>query len=751
MSRQDEIKELIRVYSRRLQRLKVQKAEYGISVDPKIPNEIEDIESELKQLKAELGRLKPSEVGTLRNFPTIFHNLPRPDHERFVGRREELKQIRNLLLPRTRHFVVTIDGVGGIGKTALALEVAYSYLRYYDQLPEEQQFDAIIWTTAKQTLLTSEGIIRRAQPLRTLDDIYSTIAITLEREDLTRAHPQKQDDLFRRVLAKMRTLLVIDNLETVDDERVLSFIREVPEPSKIIVTTRHRLDIAYPIRLTGMTRADALNLIAGKANQKGVTLKKDEAQRLYRRTGGVPLAIVWSLAQIGFGYSVDTILDRLGQPSSDITKFCFEETMNYVRGKPAYKLLIPLLWFSPNASRETLGYVAGLPELDRDDGLVELEKLSLINRIPVEFDHGNELRFGLPSLVKLYVKEEMVTLPDNFLRLLLENFSQWLAPAKDFRGLYWGWEDLTIDEYLGDTVLSFLDHLLMLIVHQANKEDRDDKFSDYLTIEFLQFIYYAILFLKSTGRRSEALALATQGCDIATLQANHQISAWLEIGIGWILAQQDRIDDALEHLNRGKNFYQSIDDRSGVELSNCYIGQALRRAKRHPEAERVIRDALEEASSQEVRSLAEFELGKLSRDRKHLQSAYEHHITAYSAIKLTTKWRSKMLTLAIGGNLGGLALELGRYDEAKTICREVLHDLETHVEVETKKWVRSATNLSSKLYLWLAIAEERLKEFEMASLHAHHALELSEVLEDQIGTNEASRLIKKISNQWKIQ
>ncbi len=50
---------------------------------------------------------------------------------------------------------------------------------------------------------------------------------------------------MRRALSQQRTLLIVDNLETVDDERVLTFIREVPEPTKVIVTTRHRLDVAY--------------------------------------------------------------------------------------------------------------------------------------------------------------------------------------------------------------------------------------------------------------------------------------------------------------------------------------------------------------------------------------------------------------------------------------------------------------------------------------------------------------------------
>jgi len=35
--------------------------------------------------------------------------------------------------------------------------------------------------------------------------------------------------------------------------------------------------------------------------------------------------------------------------------------------------------FATDANREALGYMADLPELDRDDGLAELERLSLVN------------------------------------------------------------------------------------------------------------------------------------------------------------------------------------------------------------------------------------------------------------------------------------------------------------------------------------------------------------------------------------
>lgn len=320
--------------------------------------------------------------------PKVYHNLPQPNYGHFVGRDKELVQVARILrpYPHSQEHLVTIDGIGGIGKSALALEVAHRYLHNYDRIPPEERFEAIIWTSAKQIVLTAEGITTRRQVFRTLDDIYTAIAVALQREDIIRARPEEQAEVVRQALIRQRTLLIVDNLETVDDEAVMTFLRELPAPTKAIVTTRHRLDVAYPVRLVGMLWEDAQQLIAQECQKKGITLSNDEVHRLYKRTGGVPLAVVWSIAQIGFGYGVDAVLTRLGQPTSDVARFCFEGAVEKIWGKPAHKLLLALSLFATAASREALGYIADLPELDRDEGLVELEKLSLTNKQDDRFD-----------------------------------------------------------------------------------------------------------------------------------------------------------------------------------------------------------------------------------------------------------------------------------------------------------------------------------------------------------------------------
>lgn len=371
---QEDIKrkqEILDALKWRLHERELQAAMFGASADPIVKIEIDDLKEKIEIISQEILAGPKTHK--------FLHNLPQPDYVRFIGRKNELLRLRELLHHNSRTWVVVIDGVGGIGKSALALEIAHQYLSDNPAMHKNDQFQCLIWVSAKAASLTADGVTSRQPAIRTLDDIHKTIAITLEHDNILLARPEEQDRLIRRALTQQRTLLIIDNLETIDDERVNTFIRELPEPTKCIVTTRHRIDVAYPIRLTGLPTNDALDLISQECEKKDVSLTKEQANLLFKRTGGVPLAVVWSVAQMGYGYSAEAVLQRLGSPSADIAKYCFEGILDRIRNKQTKRLLIALC-LAIKTSRSVLGYVANVPELDRDEGLVELERLSLVNK-----------------------------------------------------------------------------------------------------------------------------------------------------------------------------------------------------------------------------------------------------------------------------------------------------------------------------------------------------------------------------------
>jgi tetratricopeptide (TPR) repeat protein len=403
------IESLIQTHRSHLQVLEQQSATFGVMAPPYVVTQIADYRQKIAELE---GQLRPR---SSRNTEGLRHNLPPREYEQFIGRQKELTDLRRLLqpYPKSRAYIITIDGIGGIGKSALVLESAYTFVDQYNDLPESERFEAIIWVSAKRTYLTASGIRERRQVFRTIEDVFAAIARVLNYPAITRAKAEDQRTLVEDILREQRTLLILDNLETVDDEDLLAFLHELPDPTKALVTTRHRIDVARPVRLTGMPHEDALALISQESARKGVALSTENQEELWQRTGGVPLAIVWSVGLMGLGGSAESVLRRLGSGQSDIARFCFEESITQIRGRDAYWILQALSLFVTDANRDALGVVAGLAgdEFGRDTGLEDLLRLSLVNK---ESD-----RFSLLPLTRSYVRE------------LASQDPVWLAQAND--------------------------------------------------------------------------------------------------------------------------------------------------------------------------------------------------------------------------------------------------------------------------------------------------------------------------------
>jgi tetratricopeptide (TPR) repeat protein len=653
--------------------------------------------------------------------PMIYHNLPQPDYGHFVGREQEMTKIYELLSPANRHFLVTIDGIGGIGKSALALEVAHRYLQEAASLPASERFDAIIWTSAKQTMLTAEGIIKRKHALHTLDDIYTTISVTLEREDITRARLDEQHEIVRKILTQQRVLLIVDNLETVDDETVLEFLRELPAPTKAIVTTRHRLDVAYPIRLAGMPWGEAKSLIVQECNKRGVTLIDNQAHKLYERTGGVPLALVWSIAQIGFGYSTETVLSRLGDPKGDIARFCFEGVVEHIRGTDAHKLLMALTLFATDADRDALGYVAGLGEddLSRDEGLVVLEKLSLVNK------RGE--RFALLPLTRSYSLYEVEYSTDFTQRATKRWMAQLTGLLKSKADWYWI-EDQAVIMREGENFRGLLEWAT--------------SHGDYETA--LQVMRPSVMYLQYSGRRVEALKLALDGKEVAGQAVKKDLGAWLCIDAGWILSQQGAHEEAIEQIEEGIKEYKQLANDTGLCFAKCFMAQTLRLAGKLREAEKSLEEVISESAQLEYREgtiLGKFECGKLAREQNDWNKAYVHFLAAHTTLLELKNAYNEMFSLtilAIQGNYGTAALKLGKYSEAKDITLEVLSTLE--------KWrsLGLASNFTSRMHLQVAEIEEALENYPEAISQASQALVLYTSTKYEKGIKQAQQMLERL-------
>jgi len=367
-------------------------------------------------------------------LPRLYHNLPQPDYTTFVGRQKELDWLRQRLAATDRAWQIVLAGIGGVGKSSLALSIAHFYRENYHSLPSEEAFEAIIWTSAKGEILTINGREKASLPglvFRTLEDIYTTIAQTLEREDITRATtPEEQDRLVQKILKAQRTLLIIDNLESVADERVRTFLYNLPVPTKCIITSREWLDVAAVRRLTGLPPEEAENLIIEEARARNVDLKVLDCQQLFRRTYGLPLPIKLSVARIASGETFDQVMRWLGNTNGSLPEYCLKEQieMAHQRDINAWELLLVCSLFDQDAgvSLEALNSIVDISQADRDDGLALLQRLSLLNR------YEND-RFWVLPIVQAYARNELAAA--DFAEEVTERWLNWVLQFAQRNGV----------------------------------------------------------------------------------------------------------------------------------------------------------------------------------------------------------------------------------------------------------------------------------------------------------------------------
>jgi LuxR family glucitol operon transcriptional activator len=664
---------------------------------------IEALRSEIKQLPEPPATLALPAPAQHPERQRPWHNLPQRSYTRFVGRQAELKRLTQLLLPhpRSRHFVVTLDGIGGVGKSALALELAYRYRDSYATLAADERFEAIVWVSAKRTLLTAGGIQQRAQSFNTLADLYREIATVLEQPAILQADLEGRRGLVDRALTAQRALLIVDNLETVDDEELLSFLREIPDPTKVIVTTRHRIDIAYTIRLNGMPAPDAQALMLVEAARKNVELPDPITGDLYRRTGGLPLAIVWSIGLISLGHSIESVLRRLGSGHSDIARFCFAESVARIRERDAYRLLMALALFESHVSRAMLGEVAGLGAdvIGRDDGLAELLQLSLIEQ------KGE--RFFLLPLTQSYALDELATQPELEQGLREAWIACLVELARPYGNLRWRWHNL---RYLQEEGV----HLVTLAAW-CQQHTRLD-----ILLQILPALssYYDL-----AGQWSDRLRIGQIGLEYADLVNDQQSRLFIRTRIlSWILSQQGDHKEADRYLSDAFNIAQQTDD----VLWQCEIliltSQTLRRQKELEQALKVCQQALQLVAEPQYsyeRASIEYELGKIARDQGDWNTAQAHFLAARDAfVRNSDSATPGEHTWGILAQLGFVKHQLGDTDSAAQMYLQAIESCR----------LTGGKGALTTLLVRLASLEEQRGNSTEALEYAHEALEWSRKL-----------------------
>jgi LuxR family glucitol operon transcriptional activator len=152
--------------------------------------------------------------------------------------------------------VITIVGEGGLGKTALALKCAYDILD-----SDEIKFDCIVWSSAKTTTVTASEIRKIKNAITDSIGLFKTVSSELNSTD-------ENADVISvlNYLNEFRILIILDNLETIVDSRVIQFFENLPSNVKILTTSRIGLgEFERRMKLEPMTLQESTKLLRSLA------------------------------------------------------------------------------------------------------------------------------------------------------------------------------------------------------------------------------------------------------------------------------------------------------------------------------------------------------------------------------------------------------------------------------------------------------------------------------------------------------
>ena len=340
--------------------------------------------------------------------PHTSSALPQKRYHELVGRDEDVDAILAALHDDKRHWIIGIDGMGGIGKTALAREVI-ERSRY------ENQFETILWLDASPQ--SSQG---RPLPV-TFDYLLDAIGVQLRNPELIRMSPPQKEERTRALLQRQRLLIVLDNLETAaaPQEEIIQRLHHLLNPSKALVTSRRRFENeVYPIRLRGLTVEGAQRFVAVEAEQRRMdqllSATTEELQQITEKTGGSPLALKLVVGQLA-ALPLPVVLEQLRLP-----KMPTQDDDEYVR---LYENIFARSWqLLNNEGRAVLiavshfpaytgGTFAALQRVSRLEEPLLAQTLTQLWRFSLlEAERNGNLsnmRYGLHALTRHFVQSEV--------------------------------------------------------------------------------------------------------------------------------------------------------------------------------------------------------------------------------------------------------------------------------------------------------------------------------------------------------
>jgi len=366
-----------------------------------------------KQFSTPIGVLPPSEtqgLNTMVEKGLSFSNLP-PSPKGYVQRAKPEERLRQELTGDNEHRIITLLGRGGIGKTWLALKVL-------EEIAKTGTFDAVLWFSARDIDLQSDGARQVAPHILTENDVAEEFAnliapYMMSHDQINSKSFNKLDFLKSNIRSSSlgKILFVFDNFETVSNPIDLyNWIdTNLRLPNKALITTRFReFKGDYPIELHGMSETECEELVIATARNLHLEgmITSDYIRDIFTESGGHPYVVRILLSEVKKN-NKPIKLERVLASQEDLLDTLFERTFSRL-SLPAQRVFLTLCDWRSVVAQIAIESILLRPENERIDvhkAIDDLQNSSLIEVLTSEAD--NEIFLSLPLVALKFGKRKL--------------------------------------------------------------------------------------------------------------------------------------------------------------------------------------------------------------------------------------------------------------------------------------------------------------------------------------------------------
>ncbi|MEU3648672.1 BTAD domain-containing putative transcriptional regulator [Lentzea sp. NPDC034063] len=584
----------------------------------------------------------------------------------FTGRTREADRLTRRLRADTRLCV--ISGKPGVGKSALAVHVAHEIAGHF---PDGRLF---------ADLCGLQPV--RAEPADVLAGFLRALGVT------TTAIPDglaERAQLYRTLLADRRMLVVLDDAA---DEQQVRPLLPGGHRCALLVTSRRRLDAlggGTQFGLDVFGDAEALDLLGRVAGQARVAADRDQALRIARLCGHLPLALriaaarlaarpLWPLRRLADRLTDEREVLRVLQVGDLEVRGSFALSYDAMPARERVALRRLGLLGVPDFGTWLVAALLDCPVPEAEDTVERLMDAQLVDMSM----SGGMVRYHLHDLIRAFARERgEAEEPERDVHAAASRAARSASALVRIAGDRMPHATFAVDrldtvpdldgrvlEDLADPEQWFAAEQAALVATTERVSELDLSEDATTLAAALCSSRFAVHNLFGPWWRTHSAALGA-----ARRTGDRAGEARLLAGLGWLRFEQDRFDEAEDYYQRAIAAYESGGDRRGLASVLLALSSVQRERGRLAEALVSLENALPDLADPSAIAQAAHGMSRVLTEQGDLRAALDAGLRSLEAYQRIGDRRAEAIVLR---SVGIVHRAAGRLPEAAACCERAL-------------------------------------------------------------------------------